>query len=73
MNKIQKDKVNKYKNILKRLDNAEAYYNQLDDSKFKDKDIEKSNAYITLCNLIKEAGELYTELKEENITVPRWN
>lgn len=71
MNKIQKDKVDKYKNILKRLDNAEAYYNQLDDSKFKD--IEKSSAYITLCNLIKEAGELYIELKEENITVSRWN
>ncbi|MFQ4259173.1 UNVERIFIED_CONTAM: hypothetical protein C4Z64_01775 [Clostridioides difficile] len=71
MNKIQKDKVDKYKNILKRLDNAEAYYNQLDDSKFKD--IEKSSAYIILCNLIKEAGELYIELKEENIMVSRWN
>ncbi|EGT3642404.1 TPA: hypothetical protein UL242_002468 [Clostridioides difficile] len=71
MNKIQKEKVNKYKSILKRLDNAEIYYIQLDDSKFKD--VENSKAYIALCKLIREAGELYIELSEENISVPRWS
>lgn len=60
-------KLEEYKNILVRLENAEKYFKTLEDYQLDN--IESSKAYLKMVELIYRANELYIELRESNINV----
>lgn len=60
-------KLEEYKNILVRLENAEKYFKTLEEYQLDN--IESSKAYLKMVELIYRANELYIELRESNINV----
>lgn len=62
-----RSKLEEYKNILVRLENAEKYFKTLEDYQLDN--IESSKAYLKMVELIYRANELYIELRESNINV----
>lgn len=60
-------KLQEYKNILVRLENAEKYFKTLEVNQLDH--IESSKAYLKMVELIHRANELYIDLRESNISV----